>query len=178
MPSLLRPLAGAPKKIESWRRDQTIQHPRRQALHDLVRAHPGASFRMLVRSSGIPAGTARHRLNILLRVGIIAEAKTDGAALTFYGVRMLASERAVARPAGDPSLQAAYDLVQALGRCKQREVLDAAPWPRSSTHIASEGWWRGDWLMSRPVGGACCTKLPNDDRFPPRVGRLSGTMFS
>jgi predicted transcriptional regulator len=34
---------------------------------DTVQATPGASFRQIVRETGIPAGTARHHLSVLIR---------------------------------------------------------------------------------------------------------------
>lgn len=40
---------------------------RRAAIVQALEAQPGLSFRGVVRATGIPAGTARHHLNVLVR---------------------------------------------------------------------------------------------------------------
>ncbi len=56
----------------STRRD-VRDHPNRRLLYDYILAHPGATFRELLRGTGIPAGTARHHLAVLRSGKMIQE---------------------------------------------------------------------------------------------------------
>lgn len=42
---------------------------RREVIEDTLRRSPGLSFRQVCKSTRIPAGTARHHLNVLVRQG-------------------------------------------------------------------------------------------------------------
>lgn len=49
----------------AWSREGAEK--RRQAIEDLLRHRPGLSFRQIVKLTGIPAGSARHHLSVLIR---------------------------------------------------------------------------------------------------------------
>ncbi len=53
--------------------DNPLGQPNRRKLHDFILAHPGATFREVVRGTEIPTGTARHHLAVLLRENLIQE---------------------------------------------------------------------------------------------------------
>jgi DNA-binding transcriptional ArsR family regulator len=52
-------------------RPPALQHPKRQALYDLVRAEPGLSFRAIQRRLGWPHGTLSNHMARLLDVGLV-----------------------------------------------------------------------------------------------------------
>ncbi len=50
-----------------------LAHPRRRVLHAFIEAHPGATFREVVRGTSIPTGTARHHIAVLKHANLIME---------------------------------------------------------------------------------------------------------
>ncbi len=50
-----------------------LSHPNRRLLYGYIQENPGATFRELVRGTGIPAGTARHHIGALLGGRLIQE---------------------------------------------------------------------------------------------------------
>ncbi len=54
-------------------RGDPLGHPNRRLLHEYILAHPGATFRELIRGTQIPAGTARHHLAVLRQEDQIQE---------------------------------------------------------------------------------------------------------
>ncbi len=50
-----------------------LSHPKRKALMDYIKARPGATFRELLRATGIHSGTARHHVAVLVRSGLVMQ---------------------------------------------------------------------------------------------------------
>lgn len=63
--------------------DKALEHPRRQRLYDFIQEAPGATFREIVRETGVPAGTTRHHLTVLRRSELIVE-KRHKSTLRFF----------------------------------------------------------------------------------------------
>ena len=108
-----------------------LLHPKRKLLHDAVLATPGINFRTISRQVGLPSGTARHHLSLLIRAGLLREERV-GCSLAF----LQASDRRSAAQVAvllEPGMVELRDAVAA-GRVCQREVLDRFDaWPRSTT---------------------------------------------
>lgn len=108
-----------------------LEHPSRKRLTDLVIANPGVCFRELARQAGLAAGTCRHHLTKLVLGGVVVESRVgcrqvfQPAALTEDPVRLK-----VLREEG---MREVVAFVATQGRVCQREVLEALPWPRSTT---------------------------------------------
>ncbi len=53
--------------------ERVLEHPKRRSIMTYVRAHPVATFRELVRETGIMSGTARHHVIVLTRSGVLEQ---------------------------------------------------------------------------------------------------------
>lgn len=53
--------------------EKALENANRKALYAYILDHPGATFREVLRGTGIPAGTARHHLSVLCRSNMIVE---------------------------------------------------------------------------------------------------------
>lgn len=116
--------------------EDPLAHPRRAQLLHLVRSAPGVSFRGLVVRSGIPAGTCRHHLNILLRHGHLEEERIKKSQLALYPAGFTAQQRREALVRLDERMLAVRDAVATLDNPCQDDVQQALPMPRSTVqHI-------------------------------------------
>lgn len=133
-----------------------LAHPGRNKLHAYIQQHPGATFRELSRETTIPAGTARHHLNILVRGRIIME-KRHGSTLRFFEnhgkFEQTWSREVLLR---EPELKIVYDWLQAYGPLPQMDVLDAMQrehgWSRSTTQHRLGRLQEGALVEVRPQG--------------------------
>lgn len=108
-----------------------LEHPSRQRILDAVRREPGLSFRAILRATGIPAGTAGHHLNVLLRAGLAWEhrlGRLGSRLLHFAGRRPASRARVLAAVARvlDENPRRVLELVRELAPCHQAPILEAA----------------------------------------------------
>lgn len=131
-------------------REEALSHPRRSALHAVVCESPGMGLRALSSRVGIPVGTTRHHLNVLLRSGLLREARV-GVALAFMpaGDDRNAGHVALLR---EPGLVELRDVVASMGRVCQRDLLDSLTWPRSTTQHRLDRLVEAGLLRVRPQG--------------------------
>ncbi len=59
--------------LTSRRPAKLLVHPNRRRLYNFIQRAPGATFREVVRETGIPSGTARHHIQVLCQAGLICE---------------------------------------------------------------------------------------------------------
>ncbi len=59
--------------VASRSQARPLDHPNRRKIADFVRDHPGATFREVLRGTGVPAGTARHHLAVLAKERIVTQ---------------------------------------------------------------------------------------------------------
>lgn len=124
---------------------------RRLAIQNAINENPGLTFRALSRATGIPSGTLRHHINVLLRRGSAWLLLVESRHLHFAGPRPDSANavRAAWHEALPEGMQTL--LIDALCAKKQADLLDARPEPRSTTqhHLSMLTRWG---FLSR-VGG-------------------------
>lgn len=111
--------------------DHALEHPRRARLLAAITAEPGLTFRQLVQSTGIPAGTVRHHLTILERCGLV-RIERDGGALRHF-LEGASPEDRLAVTLERRGLDRVYAFVAVHGPVNQKTILDAMPYSRSTT---------------------------------------------
>lgn len=119
-----------------WRVENPLDHPRRQALLDYVKNHPGATFREVVRANGLAAGTARHHLNVLSRGKLIVEHRHHGTLRLFENHGKFDTTWSDVVLLREPELKLVHDFVKASPELPQRRILDhfqEMGWSRSTT---------------------------------------------
>jgi DNA-binding transcriptional ArsR family regulator len=133
-----------------------LDNPRRKAIHDAVLAHPGISFRGLVRLTGQAIGTTQHHLAVLGRSGLIAK-RRHGFTLRFFENhgrhdnvwRELATLQ-------DPHLGALHEWLCLQPELPQQIILDAMQrrhhWPRSTTQHRLSRLEQGGLVQLRVAG--------------------------
>ncbi len=131
----------------SAKRADPLHHPNRRKLHDAILANPGATFRELLRHTGLPAGTARHHLQVLKQVATIQE-HPHGATLRYFENhgRFDHSWNTVVL-LREPDLKRLHDWLMEHPASHQKEVVEATSawgWSRSTTQhrlkrLAAEG---------------------------------------
>jgi predicted transcriptional regulator len=133
-----------------------LDNPRRKAIHDAVLAHPGISFRGLVRLTGQAIGTTQHHLAVLAKYGLIAK-RRQGMTLRFFENhgrhdkvwRELAALY-------DPRLKALHEWLGAQPELPQQIILDAMQkrhhWPRSTTQHRLSRLEQGGLVQLRLAG--------------------------
>jgi predicted transcriptional regulator len=134
---------------------KALEHPRRKKLNQYITAHPGATFRELLRGTQIPAGTARHHLTIMRRSGIIFE-RRHRSTLRFYENHGKFEQSwvtvAVLR---EPQLQQLHDWIKANPNQAQMDILGAMNdegWMRSTTQHRLKRLEREGLVTARPHG--------------------------
>ena len=114
-------------------REEALASPRRAAIHAAIAGTPGIHFRALARQVGVPAGTLRHHLNVLVRSGVLREERVGTTSLAFLPADDT-RDAAVLAVLLEPGMAALRDLVASAGRVCQRDLvayLDGI-WPRST----------------------------------------------
>lgn len=64
-------------------RDQMLHHPRREQIHDLIRAQPGLTFRRICQEANLASGVAQHHLAQLERHKLVRRVR-DGRLTRYY----------------------------------------------------------------------------------------------
>lgn len=77
--------------------DDTLKHPLRRRLHDLISQRPGIGTPQLVEATATPEGTVRYHLDVLVSRGFVREQFLDG--LTGYSSATSSPQAAKARMA-------------------------------------------------------------------------------
>ncbi len=134
-------LLGAAAKVflgvlSTRTRGDPLQHPNRRALHDYILENPGATFRELVRGTGIPAGTARHHVAALLAGKLIQEHAHKSTLRYFENHGRFDTSWNTVVLRREPDLRRLHDWVLAHGGSAQGAVVGAAAewgWSRSTT---------------------------------------------
>jgi DNA-binding IclR family transcriptional regulator len=132
--------------------DDVLLHPARAALHAAVSEAPGITFRALAKAVERPMGTVRHHLNMMIRSGVLREARV-GAAIAFM---LSHDDRDAAQLTllREPGLPALRDLVASAGRVCQSDLiayLDGI-WPRSTVQHRLNRLVAGGLVRVRPQG--------------------------
>ncbi len=63
--------------------EKALENENRKKLYAYIKERPGATFREVLRGTGVPAGTARHHLTVLARSQVIVE-RSHRATLRFF----------------------------------------------------------------------------------------------
>lgn len=105
-----------------------LEHPRRRRILEALRDQPSLSFRGIVRATDIPAGTARHHLNMLLRAELVWEHRLGSRFMHFPGRRPMSRGRVPEAVAGglDENPRRVLELVRGLAPRHQPPILEAA----------------------------------------------------
>ncbi len=131
--SLPKVLAGL---LTSLGGRQALKHPNRRALMRYIEAHPGTTFRELVRATGISTGTARHHVQILMRSGLIAQ-KEHRQTHRYFALANGADEAWEATVLlREPELRLLYEWLAQNPQSPQKAILAASStwgWSRSTT---------------------------------------------
>lgn len=135
--------------------DKALEHPRRQRLFAYIRENPGGTFRELLRGTDIPAGTARHHLNILERTGVVVE-KRHKSTLRFFPNHGQYDDTwdAVVMLREEP-LAELHGWISDHPECMQKEMLAAMAgrgWSRSTTQHRLTRLIDGGLVTVRPQG--------------------------
>ncbi len=136
--------------------DEALEHPRRRALKDYIDAHPGATFRELIRATGIPAGTCRHHLSVLQRCQLIVEHRHRQTVRFFenHGKFDQTWEQVVMLR--EPELARLHALIEQHPKMMQKDILDTAVrewgWSRSTTQHRLERLARNDVVLVEQFG--------------------------
>ena len=129
------------------------RNPRRRRLLEAIRLRPGATFRELVRETGLAAGTARHHLTMLRRSGRIEEHRHHSTLRYFEAGRFDDWEAVVLLR--EPDLAMLHAWVREHPGSIQRDVLVAARswgWSRSTTQHRLQRLVAGGLLEVVPAG--------------------------
>lgn len=95
---------------------------------------PGIGFRGLMRATGIPTGTLRWHVNVLMRVGRVWCERVANVLMHFPGPRPVREQAVRAAivdvlPGRD---RQAYAVIAGRPGCLQRDVIASLSWPSSS----------------------------------------------
>lgn len=149
---LLKLLVGLFTKISP---DKALEHERRRTLQDYIVSNPGATFRELLRGTGIPAGTARHHLTILRRSGLTVEKQYRSTLRFFENHGKFDETWAAVVLLREPELEKLHSWIMDNPSCKQMDVLDAMiedGWTRSTTQHRLQRLIDGGLVTVRPQG--------------------------
>lgn len=113
---LLR-LFGAAALFSRLREAAVLGHPRRSALVEFVRMHPGERAEMARRSLGLPNGVWLHHLRVLVQRGLVRERREEGMCRLYPG-----GPRIAPRPYLRPFHRAVLDRLRSTPGLTQREI--------------------------------------------------------
>lgn len=126
------------KRLRAGRRlrgHDVLGLPNRRRIHDIVLEHPGISFRELVLSTGLGAGTVRHHLTVLVGHAIFVEQQFGARAVFFLtGAAPAQWESVVALR--DQALRELHSVALAFPGGNQRafvEIMAERGWLRTTT---------------------------------------------
>ncbi|MHB1260924.1 MAG: helix-turn-helix domain-containing protein [Thermoplasmatota archaeon] len=111
-------------------------HPRRRSLLAFVHDNPGAGFREIARKTGIPPGTARHHLTILMHSGMIVELPHGNTKRFFANDEHHEESWSTTVLLRDPALAVLHAWLKDNRMASQRHVIEAMQrnrWSRSTT---------------------------------------------
>ncbi len=118
------------------RRSNPLKHPNRRSLYEAVQAHPGATFRELVRRTGIPTGTARHHLQVLAQANVISIRPHKETLRHFDNHGQFDDSWQVVTLLREPDLRALCEWLADNPGVHQRGIMEASTqwgWSRSTT---------------------------------------------
>ncbi len=115
---------------------RTLAHPNRRRLFDFIQSTPGATFREVVRETGIPSGTARHHIQVMCQAGVIIERQHRSTLRYFDAKGDYADSWNTTVILREPDLARLHGWMLANPGVYQKDVVDAAGgwgWSRSTT---------------------------------------------
>ncbi len=113
-----------------------LKHPKRKALMEYIKKNPGATFRELLRATGIHSGTARHHVAILVRSGLVMQQEHKATHRFFENHGKYAENWNEVVLLREPELKRLHDWLVANPGSPQKEILAATGawgWSRSTT---------------------------------------------
>lgn len=154
------------------------ENPRRRLLLQTIRAHPGATFRELVRSTGLAGGTARHHLTVLRRQGHIVERRHRSTLRFFVAGTHNDDWEAVVllRQAG---LARLHGWLQEHPGVIQKDALEVAAewgWSRSTTQHRLQRLVDAGLLEAVPQGRRKMYRVPQEEAPRPLLERMRRAM--
>ncbi len=126
-------LAGLLTSLNSRK---ALKHPKRRALMTYIEENPGATFRELLRGTGIMSGTARHHVAVLKRSGMIMEREHKQTHRFFENGGKFEDNWQEVVLLREPELKRLHDWLVNHPRSPQRVILEASEpwgWSRSTT---------------------------------------------
>lgn len=115
--------------------DSALEHPKRRALFDYIDENPGTTFRELIRSTDMAAGTARHHLVILIRCEVLVELSVGQTLRYFHCDQDQIGDWDAVVVLREPNLDRIYRWLLDHPGVMQRQILDEAEtwgWRRST----------------------------------------------
>ncbi len=171
--ALLAKLAYASALFTRLPADEALKHPRRRALAEYVKEHPGATFRELVRSVDIPAGTCRHHLSVLARSEVLTEHRHKSTVRFFENHGKFDQTWESVVMLREAELADLHGFVEENPGLMQKQILDHAmqtwQWSRSTTQHRLQRLVDGGLLSIHEVGRRKCYHLAQESgpRFRP-----------
>lgn len=164
----------------TWGRTSDVRErgeARRQAILDVLRTAPGASFREITRRTGIPSGSVAHHLRILGRRHQVWDAR-DGMRIRYWAGAEppLDVQARLIREAGiTPELAAIRHAIALHGPMDQGTILDLFPASRATTQhrlgqLVARGALRSAWMGRRRMYWLPEQPSPFPWAAPPPIG--------
>ncbi len=132
-----------------------LEHPNRRALFDYIDAHPGTTFRELLRATDMAAGTARHHLSVMLRCEVVVERAHGQTMRYFHPDQEHLGDWDAVVVLRQPDMDRIYRWLLDHPGVIQRTVLDAAEswgWSRSTTQHRLKRLVDNDLAQVRDLG--------------------------
>ncbi len=113
-----------------------LRHPKRASVAEYIREHPGATFRELLRGTGIASGTVRHHVAVLRQHGVIEEYRHLETLRYFERGSSESARWKDIVHLREPELARLHEWLTGVGPSFQKDILAASAawgWSRSTT---------------------------------------------